>query len=141
MSDTATVTRSQMFKHEDFVQWATEQGLLKGGESPAQTIAVFAANRNAYRKTPRYLSLREAGDPTKAERDAARQAEKEQKAAQRATERAEKQAAKEAAAAEKAAKAEGAATKAPPKEAVAAPAKATKKATKASKATPANPFD
>ena len=120
MTDTATQAelRSQMYKHNDFVNWATSEGFLKPSMSQAETIAVFAAKRNAYRATERYATLREAGDPTKAARDAERAKAREAKA----KERAEAQEAK----ATKATKAT-------------APAKATK-ATKKAAATAEDPF-
>lgn len=139
MADTETaVSRSQMFKHVDFVEWATEQGLLNPKMGQAETIAVFAANRNAYRATDRYRALADAGDPQKAARDAERAAAKEAKAKERAEAQAAKAAEREAA---KATKAAAKAAKAAP--APAAPAKATKatKATKKAAASSENPFD
>jgi hypothetical protein len=118
------VSRSQMWKHEDFVEWATEEGLLSPKATQAQTISVFAANRNAYRRTDRYRSMVDSHRETAAETRAAAQAEAK--------------AAREAKAAEKAT-----AEKAPAKKA-AAPAKAAaKKTTSRSKAAASedNPFD
>lgn len=133
MADTEeTASRSQMWKHEDFVEWATEEGLLTAKSSQAETIAVFAANRNAYRKTARYRDMVEAHKGEAQEAAAARKAE-------RAAAAAERKAAKEAAAKEKAAKAEKAPAKAPAKKAA---AKATTKArSKATAASDENPFD
>lgn len=142
--ETTTASRSQMYKHEDFVAWATSEGLMDGTESPVEAIAVFAANRGKWRKTPRYRALRESGDPAanerKAERDAARAAKAEERAAAKEARAAERAAKAEAAAAAKAA----APAKAPAAKKTAAPAtKAPAKATKAAKkgtAASDNPF-
>ena len=120
--ETETVSRSQMWKHEDFVEWATAEGILTPKMSQAETIAGFAANRNAYRKTPRYRSLVESHrEDAASEKEAAAEARKAERAAK----------------AEAAAKAEKAAPKAE-----AAPAKATAKRTskKAAASTEENPF-
>lgn len=79
-----TPLRSQMWKHEDFVEWASEDGYLDSDAEQAMTIAVFAAKRNEYRKTSRYRDLveshREEAEEAKktaaAERKAKRDAEK-----------------------------------------------------------------
>ena len=121
-TEETTELRSQMWKHEDFVEWATEEGYLTSKMSQAQTIAVFAAKRNEYRRTDRYRSMVESHREDAAEAKA------------------------EAAAARKAANAEkkAAAEKAAPKE-KAAPAKAAAKKTTAAKrggkSTEENPFD
>jgi hypothetical protein len=90
-----TPMRSQMWKHEDFVEWATEEGLLGSDADQATTIAVFAANRNKYRATSRYRDLveshREEAETAKKEAAAARKAKA-------AAEKAEKPVAKKAAA-------------------------------------------
>ena len=127
MSETEeTTNRSQMWKHEDFVEWATEEGLITPKSSQAEVVAAFAANRNDYRKTDRYRDLVESHKESAAEAAAARKAAAAEK---RAAAKAEKEAA--AAKAEK----EAAAAKAEK-----APAKATSKTSKA-KATDENPFD
>lgn len=121
--------RSQMWKHEAFVEWLGEAyNVDLDTLSAAEVIAWFAAKRNEWRKTPGYRGL---VNSHKAE------------AAEAAAERA---AARKAAAAEK--KAAAPAKKATKATAKAAPAKATKatkkapakKATKAT-ATEENPFD
>ena len=116
------VSRSQMWKHEDFVSWAQGEGLLPSNASQAQTISVFAANRNAYRRTDRYRNMvdshREDASTAKAEAAEARKAERAAKAAEAAAEKP--------------------ATKAAAKPA-AAPAKATRKA-KGTASTEDNPF-
>jgi hypothetical protein len=129
-----TASRSQMWKHEDFVEWATEEGKLDPSASQAETIAVFAANRNAYRATERYRDLVESHKAEASEAAAARKEARE-------AERAEKAAAKEAEKAEKAAAKEKAETteKAPAKAAAKKVAASTKKA--AAKAAADNPFD
>ena len=117
-----TTSRSQMWKHEDFVEWATEEGILSKGMSQAEVIAGFAANRNAYRRTDRYRSLVES------HREDAAEAKAEAAAARKA-----------AAAEKKAAEAEKAPAKATAKKA-AAPAKKTT-ARRGGKSTEENPFD
>jgi hypothetical protein len=115
MTDTATVpeqeteeeraSRSQMYKHEDIVAWLTEEGKLTAESTQAETIAAFAANRNAYRKTDRYRQLvashAESTEAQRAEAQAAREAAKAEKAAARQAEKEAKEAARAAAEAEK----------------------------------------
>lgn len=79
-----TPMRSQMWKHEDFVEWATEEEYLDPKADQATTIAVFAAKRNEYRRTERYRDLveehresaAEAKQAAAAERKAKKEAEK-----------------------------------------------------------------
>jgi hypothetical protein len=104
-----------MWKHQDAVNWLTDQGLITPKSSHAEVIAAFAANRNRYRKSEQYLGLVGSHAETAA---AEKAAAKEARAAERA-------AAKAAADAAKPAK------EAKPAKAAAAPAKATTKATKA----------
>ena len=89
--------RSQMWKHEDIVEWLTELGIIDERSTQAEVIAAFAAKRNEYRRTDRYRALvdnhAEALSAEREERAAERAAAKEAKAAERA-------AAKEAKAAE-----------------------------------------
>jgi hypothetical protein len=138
MADTETATRgrgSQMWKHQDAVNWLTEQGHINPQSSQAEVIAAFAARRNEYRRTDRYRSLVDNHAETAgAEREAAK-----------AAKAAERQAAKEAKAAEKAAqpaKATRASKAAATEAAPAAPAKAKRGARKAAAAaSEENPFD
>lgn len=102
-TEEAAELRSQMWKHELFVEWAASEGVDLSAQSAAEVIAYFAARRNAFRATDLY---RKAVENHRGEAEAAK--------AQRAELRAK--AAKEA-------KATKAATK--------APAKATKQAAKA----------
>lgn len=119
--------RSQMYKHELFVEWAGENGVDLNSKSAAEVIAYFAAKRNDFRKSDTYLNGVEAH---KGEAEAA----KAERAAMRAAN------AKEAKPA-KAAKATKAAKKAPAKKA--APAKATRKGARAAAAAASDdsPFD
>lgn len=128
MADTEeTVSRSQMWKHEDAYEWLLSEGLISKTSTGPEIIAAFAANRNAYRKTDRYRSLVEShADVIASEREQAKAERAEKRAAEKAERDAERAAAKEAKAAEReAAKASKAA----------APAKKAAKATKATKAT------
>src|SRR5512143_3650863 len=111
MAEGTGTARSHMYKHQDIVDWLTEEGHITPKSTQAETIAAAFANRNAYRATERYRDLVEAH---KGDAEAA--------AAERAAERAAKPA--------KAAKATKAAVKAPAKA-------AAKKASKASD----SPFD
>lgn len=133
MADTEeTTSRSQMWKHEDFVEWATEEGLITSKSSQAEVVAAFAANRNAYRKTERYTDLVESHKAELAEAKEARKAERAAAAAERKAER-------EAAKAEKAEKAK--ATKKAPAKKAAAKKTTSKRRGKASADTDENPFD
>lgn len=129
-TETVTVSRSQMWKHQDAVNWLTEQGLITPKSTQAETIAAFAANRNAYRKTAQYRSLVSGrAESTQAEKEAAKAVKAQAREAAKATKAAEK-----AAAAPKPTKA---ATKAAPaKAATKAASKATKAASKSD-----SPFD
>lgn len=135
-TETEKVSRSQVWKHQDFVEWATEEGLLDAKAGQAETIAVFAANRNAYRKTERYRTLvdshKEEATAAAAERKEAAAKARAEKAAEREAAKAEKAAAKETAK-------EAETTKAPAK--AAAPAKKTAAKKAAAKASEENPFD
>lgn len=84
-----TPMRSQMWKHEDFVEWATEEGYLDPKADQASTIAVFAAKRNEYRKTDRYRDLVESHREEAAEAKAAAAKERKEKAAAAKAEKAE----------------------------------------------------
>ena len=123
MSDTEAmpVSRSQMHKHEDLVDYLTSEGHINPKSTQAEVIAAAFANRNEYRSTDRYRNLvdthRASAEQAKAQRAAEREAAKAQKAA-------EAEAAKTAE--PKATKA--AASKAAPAKAAKAPAKAAKKA-------------
>lgn len=103
-------SRSQMEKHEAFVEWydSTYGGSL-ADLSPAEVIAAFAAKRNEFRRSEGYLS--QWGPEAREARKAERAAEREAKAAERAAAKAEKEKAK----AEKAKAAEKATKKAPAK--------------------------
>jgi hypothetical protein len=135
----ASVSRSQTWKHEDFIAWATGEGLMTADASPLEAISTFAANRGKWRKTPRYRTMVTGRKETAAaERTARTEARKAERAVAAEAKKAEREAAKAAKAAEAAAA--PAPTKAAAKKAAAAPAKATK-ATKASAAAASdNPF-
>jgi hypothetical protein len=127
MAETETKTsRSQLWKHQDAVNWLTEQGHITPKSSQAEVVAAFAANRNAYRKTDQYRTLVDGrAETTAAEKAAASAAKAATKAAAKAAEaKAPKAAAKET-------------TKAPTKAATKAASKASSKAS--SKAD--SPFD
>lgn len=144
------VSRSQTYKHQDFISWAISEGLMTATATPLEAISTFAANRGKWRKTPRYKNLRTAGDPAAAERKATRDAERAAKAtasaAAKAAKAAEREAAKVAKAAAAPVKAAAKTTKAAAKKQAAAPTKAAAKKTTAAKksaaAAPAgdNPF-
>ncbi len=139
-----TELRSQVWKHEDFVQWATDEGFMPENASPAQAIAVFAAKRVAYRQTDRYRGLVDTHRNSKAEQAEARAAEraqaKEAKAAEAEEAKAAKAAEREAARAEKAAAKATASTEATPAPAKAAAVKKTAPAKATKKAVAADPF-
>ena len=113
-----TALRSQMWKHEDFVEWATEEGILDVDDDQPTTIAIFAAKRNLYRATDRYRTMVED------HRESA------------ATEKAEAAAERKA----KTAEAKAAEAKAPAKKATAKKAPAKRKG-RAAPAEEENPFD
>lgn len=128
---------SQMWKHEDIVEWLTDEGKITPKSSQAEVIAAFAANRNAYRRTERYHTLVEGhGATLEAERAAAKEAKAAERAQAREAKAAEKAAAKAAADAAKPAPA----AKATKATAPAAPAKA-KRGAKAAASTEENPFE
>jgi len=115
--------RSQMWKHEDIVEWLTELGIIDERSTQAEVIAAFAAKRNEYRRTDRYRAL---VDNHAAERAAAKEAKAAERAAAKEAKAAERAAAKEAKAAERAAakEAEASESEAPKK---ASPKKASAK--------------
>lgn len=94
-TEAEAVSRSQMWKHEDIYEWLTEEGEIDSESSGPEIIAAFAARRNAYRKTQRYIDLVESHAKEAEEAKAAR-------AEARETAKAEREAAKAAAAEEKA---------------------------------------
>lgn len=118
--------RSQVWRHEAFVEWCNEQyDLNLDSLSAAEIIAWFAAKRNEFRKTDFYTE-------TVAEHAAQVEAEKEAKAEARAAAKAEK--------GDKPAK-KASAKKATAKKATKATKTVKKAVKKASKASDDNPFD
>lgn len=127
-TETAEVgARSQMERHEAFVEWFnTEYGEDLNTCDAASIIAKFAAKRNEFRRSKFYLD--QWGPAARAKRDAAAAKEAAAKKAER--EKAKKAAdAEKAKAAKEAAAAKKAAAKAAPKT---APAKTTASKPKAS---------
>lgn len=99
--DTGPLSRSQMPKHQHFVDWyEAEYGEDLNELDATNIIARFAGRRAAWRKSDGYLETfgKDAREAAKAERLAAREAEKAAKAEERAAAKAEKDAAKAAAA-------------------------------------------
>lgn len=134
--ETATVARSQMWKHEAMVEWLTEQGFITPKSSQVEVVAAAFAHRVEWRKSERYLGLE---NPAAAEREAAREkreAERAAKAEEREAAKAKRAEEREAARAAKAAEKEAAkATKAAAaqKSTAASKQEAPAKATKATK--------
>lgn len=105
-AEAETKTRSQMDKHQGFVDWYEEYAEADlEGQPAAVVIAEFARLRNEFRRSEFYQSQwgEEAREQARAARDAAREeaaekraAEREAKAAERAKAKAEKDAAAKA---------------------------------------------
>lgn len=106
-------TRSQMEKHEGFVQWynetMAEEGTTLDDLDASVVIAEFARLRNEFRRSTFYLSKwgPEAREATRAARDAAREEAAAQREAEKQRKAAERAAAKEKAEAEAAEAGEG----------------------------------
>jgi hypothetical protein len=119
-AETAT-TRSQMEKHEGFVQWYNDEVAEDGAElhnfEPSVVIAEFARLRNEFRRSDFYLS--QWGPEAREKARVAKEEATEQKRAEREIERqrkaAERAAAKEKAEKEAAESGEEGATKSKPK--------------------------
>lgn len=106
---TEPTTRSQMDKHEGFVNWYNANyGTDLSTVTPAQVIAEFARLRNTYRKSDDYQNKfgPAARDAARAAREEAKELARVQREAEKAAKAEERKAAKDAAEALKAANAD-----------------------------------
>ena len=130
-AEETTELRSQMYKHELFVEWMEEEyGVDLEKEAAATVIAWFAAKRNEFRKSATY----EAGVE-----EHKKEAEAERK--RKAAERAEREKAAKAAEGDGKSKAKGKSTKAAKSTKKTAKRASRSKAKSEDESTDENPFD